>query len=142
MIYKSLLKKTPFFIAEISANHNGSLSRCKKLIKIAKDYGADAVKLQTYTPETITINSKKSDFKIKKGLWKGNALWNLYNKAQTPFEWHQKLFDYKPEGTHNALVDVLICLRCYLKIVDGYDFMAETVGDAYNELKNLYTSRL
>ena len=61
MIYKSLLKKTPAFIAEVSANHNGSLLQCKKLIKIAKYYGADAVKLQTYTPETITIKSKKNE---------------------------------------------------------------------------------
>ena len=94
MIYKGLLKKTPIFIAEISANHNGSLSQCKKLIKLAKDYGADAVKLQSYTPETITINSRKKDFKIKKGLWNGFTLWDLYKKAQTPFEWHKELFDY------------------------------------------------
>jgi len=91
---KNLLKKIPFFVAEISANHNGSIIHAKKLIKIAKKYGANAVKFQTYTPETLTINSNKSEFKIKQGLWKGKTLWDLYKKAQTPFEWHKELFDY------------------------------------------------
>ena len=94
MIYKNPLKKTPFFVAEISANHNGSLLHAKKLIKIAKKYGADAVKLQTYTPDTLTIKSNKPDFKIRGGLWRGKTLWDLYEKAQTPFEWHKELFNY------------------------------------------------
>ena len=94
MISKNPLKKTPFFVAEISANHNGSLLHAKKLIKIAKKYGADAVKLQTYTPDTLTIKSNKLDFKIKGGLWNGRTLWDLYKKAQTPFEWHEELFSY------------------------------------------------
>jgi pseudaminic acid synthase len=94
LIFNNLLKKTPFFVAEISANHNGSLIQAKKLIKTAKIYGADAVKLQSYKPETITIESKKKDFVISGGLWNGNTLWDLYKKAQTPFEWHKELFDY------------------------------------------------
>jgi pseudaminic acid synthase len=94
LIFNNLLKKTPFFVAEISANHNGSLIHAKKLIKTAKIYGADAVKLQSYKPETITIESKKKDFVISGGLWNGNTLWDLYKKAQTPFEWHKELFDY------------------------------------------------
>ncbi len=94
MISKNPLKKTPFFVAEISANHNGSLLHAKKLIKIAKKYGADAVKLQTYTPNALTINSNKPDFKITRGLWNGKTLWDLYKKAQTPFEWHNELFNY------------------------------------------------
>jgi len=94
LISKNPLKKTPFFVAEISANHNGSLPHAKKLIKIAKKYGADAVKLQTYTPDTLTIKSNKPDFKIRGGLWNGKTLWDLYEKAQTPFEWHKELFDY------------------------------------------------
>lgn len=93
-MYRNPLKKTPFFVAEISANHNGSLLHAKKLIKIAKKYGADAVKLQTYSPDTMTIKSNKSDFKIRGGLWNGKKLWDLYEKAQTPFEWHKELFDY------------------------------------------------
>jgi len=94
LIFNNLLKKTPFFVAEISANHNGSLIQAKKLIKTAKIYGADAVKLQSYKPETITIESKKKDFVISGGLWNGKTLWDLYKKAQTPFEWHKELFDY------------------------------------------------
>ena len=94
MISKNPLKKIPFFVAEISANHNGSILHAKKLIKIAKEYGADAVKLQTYMPDTLTIKSKKPDFKIRGGLWNGKTLWDLYAKAQTPFKWHKELFDY------------------------------------------------
>ena len=94
MIFKNPLKKTPFFVAEISANHNGSILHAKKLIKIAKNCGVDAVKLQSYTPNTLTIKSNKPDFKIKDGLWKGKTLWDLYEKAHTPFEWHKELFDY------------------------------------------------
>jgi pseudaminic acid synthase len=94
LISKNPLKKTPFFVAEISANHNGSLFHAKKLIKIAKKYGADAVKLQTYAPDTLTIKSNRPDFKIRGGLWNGKTLWDLYEKAQTPFEWHKELFNY------------------------------------------------
>ena len=90
----NFIVKNSFFVAEVSANHNGSLSRAKKIIYTAKKYGADAVKLQTYTPNTITIKSKKKDFVIRGGLWNGNTLWDLYKKAQTPFEWHKELFDY------------------------------------------------
>ena len=79
-------RKAPLFIAEISANHNGSLAQAKRLIKTAKKYGADVVKLQTYTPDTMTIKSNKKDFRIKGGLWNGYTLWDLYKKAQTPFE--------------------------------------------------------
>ena len=87
-------KNTPILVAEISANHNGSLVKAKKLIDCAKENGADIVKLQTYTPETMTIKSNKKDFKIQKGLWKGNSLWDLYSKAQTPFVWQKTLFNY------------------------------------------------
>jgi pseudaminic acid synthase len=92
--YINSLKKAPFFIAEISANHNGSLVLAKKLIKMAKKYGADAVKLQTYSPNTITIKSKRKDFRIRGGLWNGKTLWNLYEKSQTPFKWHKELFHF------------------------------------------------
>ena len=84
----------PFLIAEISANHCGDFNLAKKLIKCAYENGADAVKLQTYTADTMTIKSKKKYFKIKDGLWKGYTLWDLYNKAHTPLKWHKELFKY------------------------------------------------
>ena len=84
----------PFLIAEISANHNGSLMHAKKLISMAKSYGANAIKLQTYTPDMMTIKENVINFKIKKGLWKGYTLWDLYNLGQTPLDWHKKLFKH------------------------------------------------
>ena len=84
----------PYFIAEISANHAGSLKTAKKLIKIAKYYGADAVKLQTYNADSMTINSNKKKFLVSGGLWKGEKLWDLYDRAKTPYSWHKDLFDY------------------------------------------------
>ncbi len=86
--------KKPYFIAEISANHVGSLKIAKNLIRIAKYYGADAVKLQTYTADSMTLNSNKKEFLVSSGLWKGEKLWNLYDRAKTPYEWHSKLFSY------------------------------------------------
>jgi pseudaminic acid synthase len=120
LISKNPLKKTPFFVAEISANHNGSLLQAKRLIKIAKKYGADAVKLQTFMPNTMTIKSNKLDFKIKGGLWNGKTLWDLYKKAQTPFEWHKELFEYSKKlkiicfstPFDESAVDLLESLNC------------------------------
>ena len=119
-MYKNPLKKIPFFVAEISANHNGSLHHAKKLIKIAKKCCADAVKLQTYTPDTMTIKSNKLDFKIRGGLWNGKILWDLYRKAQTPFKWHKELFDYAKKikitcfstPFDETAVDLLESLNC------------------------------
>ena len=84
----------PYIIAEISANHNGSLDRALKTILAAKQSGADAVKIQSYTPDTMTIKSDKKDFMISKGLWSGRSLFDLYSEAYTPFEWHSSLFEY------------------------------------------------
>lgn len=81
-----------FIIAELSGNHNGDINRAISLIKEAHSAGADAVKLQTYTADTITIN--KEELIIKEGLWKGYKLYDLYNKAHTPWEWHETLFDF------------------------------------------------
>ena len=83
-----------FIIAELSANHNGSLDLAKKTIEAAKQVGADAVKLQTYTADTITIESNKDCFIEKGGLWDGYSLYQLYKEAYTPWEWHKELFDY------------------------------------------------
>lgn len=84
----------PYIIAELSANHNGSLDRALETIEIAKRCGADAIKLQTYTPDTLTIDCNSSDFLVKGGLWDGFKLYDLYKWAHTPFEWHEALFDH------------------------------------------------
>lgn len=84
----------PYIIAELSANHNGSLDKALASIKMAKKMGADAVKIQTYTPDTMTIDSDKEDFQINGGPWHGYNLYELYLEAHTPYEWHQTLFDY------------------------------------------------
>ena len=87
-------KKPPFLIAEISANHKGSFKRAVKLIKLAAKSGFDAIKLQTYDPNLITLNSKKKDFLIndKKSIWDKKRLYELYKEGQTPKRWHKKLF--------------------------------------------------
>ena len=91
------LENSPFIIAELSANHNGSIERAIKSIKGAKEAGANAVKIQTYTPDTMTINSDKKDFLIKGGIWDGLNLYKLYEQAHTPYEWHKDLFEYAKE---------------------------------------------
>ena len=87
----------PYIIAEMSANHNGSIENAKKIISLAKKNGASAVKMQTYTPDTITLNSDNDEFMIKEGLWKGKNLYELYSEAYTPWEWHEELFAYAQE---------------------------------------------
>tara|TARA_B110000090_G_scaffold206966_1_gene257448 strand:- start:10396 stop:11445 length:1050 start_codon:yes stop_codon:yes gene_type:complete len=85
---------SPYVIAEMSANHNGNLDDAIKIIDQAKKSGADALKIQTYKPETITIESDLPDFQIKDGLWKGKTLFELYKWAHTPWDWHKDLFEY------------------------------------------------
>lgn len=82
----------PYIIAEISANHNGNLETALKLIDVAKAAGADAVKMQTYRPDTITLESDSADFRIEGGLWHGRTLYDLYSEAYTPWEWHETMF--------------------------------------------------
>ena len=84
----------PYIIAELSANHNGSLERALETIDAAKRCGADAIKLQTYTPDTMTIDCDAADFMIKGGLWNGYKLYDLYKWAETPYEWHQTMFEH------------------------------------------------
>ena len=87
----------PYIIAELSANHNGSMETALEIIKQAKLCGADAVKLQTYKADTITLNSQNEEFMIRGGLWDGQSLYELYEKAHLPWDWHKPLFEYARE---------------------------------------------
>jgi len=84
----------PYIIAEMSANHNGNINNAYKIIDMAKTAGADAVKLQTYKPDTITMDMRTPEFMIEGGLWDGQSLYELYESAFMPWEWHKPLFEY------------------------------------------------
>ncbi len=84
----------PYVIAELSANHNGRLETAMRIVEEAKKAGADAIKLQTYRPNTITLDCDSEDFKIRGGLWDGRTLYELYQEAHMPWEWHKPLFEY------------------------------------------------
>ncbi|PWL30924.1 pseudaminic acid synthase [uncultured Roseivirga sp.] len=113
-----------FIIAELSANHNGSLETALETIRAAKRAGADAIKLQTYTADTLTIDSDKDDFIIKSGsIWDGKTFYELYQSAYTPWEWHKGLFECaKEEG-----------LICFSSPFDktAVDFLEELEAPAY-----------
>tara|TARA_B100001093_G_C26854033_1_gene1026541 strand:+ start:1691 stop:2722 length:1032 start_codon:yes stop_codon:yes gene_type:complete len=121
----------PFLIAEISANHCGKISIAKKLIKCAKINGANAVKLQTYTADSMTIKSSKKYFRIKDGLWSGYQLWDLYNEAHTPIEWHQELFNYAKQlgitifstPFDETSVDLLEQLKCPIYKIASFEMI-------------------
>jgi len=123
------MKNKIFLIAEISSNHCGDFNLAKKLVKCAHQNGADAVKLQTYTADTMTLKSNKKYFRIKEGLWKNYTLWDLYNEAHTPMKWHKKLFEYgKSLGIKvfstpfdNSAVDFLEKLNCPIYKIASFE---------------------
>ena len=119
------LNKKVFIIAELSANHNGSKDLAIKTIRAAKRAGADCIKLQTYTPESITLKSNRKVFLIndKSSIWRGQYLFDLYSSAYTPWEWHEDLFNVaKEEG--------LICFSSPFDI-KAVDFLAKLDVPAY-----------
>lgn len=110
-----------FIIAELSANHNGDIEIAKKTIIAAKEAGANAIKLQTYTPDTLTIDCDNEYFQIHEGtLWDGKTLYELYGEAYTPWEWHEELFKLaKSEGMicfsspfDKSAVDIFGRIKC------------------------------
>ena len=88
------LHSPSFIIAELSANHNHDINRAREIIKVAAECGADAVKLQTYTPDTLTFNSNAEAFQVSGTIWEGKNLYELYQEAHLPWDWHQELFDF------------------------------------------------
>lgn len=123
-------KNNVFIIAELSANHGGDIEIAKKTIRAAKRTGADAIKLQTYTADTMTLNSNKSDFIISSGtIWDGRNLYKLYQEAYTPWQWHKELFETaKEEGLvcfsspfDKTAVDFLEELECPIYKIASFE---------------------
>ena len=120
----------PYVIAEISCNNNGRLDTALDLIRAAKQAGANAVKFQAYTADTITMNSRHESFYIKEGLWKGYYLYDLYKKSETPFEWFPHLFDFAREQGitpfasvfDRSSVDMLERLDCPFYKIASFEF--------------------
>jgi len=131
----------PFLVAEISANHNGSIERAFQTILAAKDSGANAVKIQSYTPDTMTIKSSSTDFIINEGLWSGRTLYDLYSDAYTPFEWHKPLFEFGSQ--HNITIfsspfdetalEILESLNCPAYKIASFELIDFKLVDAVSK---------
>jgi N-acetylneuraminate synthase len=132
------LAHKPFIIAEMSGNHNHSLEKAMAIVKAAADSGADAIKLQTYTPDSLTINVRGGMFEIsdKNSLWYGKNLYELYQEAMTPYEWHKPLFDYAADLG-------IICFSTPFD-EDGVDMLENLNAPAYKiaSFENNYYSLL
>ena len=124
------MRKKCLIIAELSANHDGDIEIAKETIRAAKRAGADAVKIQTYTSDTLTLDCKTDDFKVQGGtLWDGRYLHELYKDASLPWEWHKELFDLaKKEGLicfstpfDNSAVDLLEELNCPIYKIASFE---------------------
>ena len=108
MSFKLSKIKRPFVIAELSANHNGNINNVYKLIDNAKKCGANAIKIQSYTAESITLDCKNKYFFVNEGHWKGNYLYDIYKKGSLPFQWHKKVFDYAKKKIFYVLAHLLM----------------------------------
>ena len=115
----------PYFIAEMSCNHNQSLENALNIVKIAKNFGADAVKIQTFSADSMTINSNKDDFIIddRNSLWFGRNLYDLYSEAQINWDWVKKIFDLSKE----------LDIQCFSSVFDekSLDFLEDLNTPAY-----------
>ena len=111
----------PYVVCELSGNHNGSLERALNLLEAAAETGADAVKIQSYTPDTITIDHDGPGFRIEGGPWDGRTLYDLYGEAQTPFEWHEHLFQRAGGLTwcHAGSVAIQVNPDCPVRVALG-----------------------
>ena len=140
-INKSIISKSnyPFIIAEMSGNHKKSLKRALKIVDIAADSGADAIKLQTYTADSMTIKSNRDDFKIKEGLWNGYSLYELYEEASTPYEWHKELFNYAKE-IDISIFSIISISSMQTKDFESKSSIIETPNDGDNTEKPLQSN--
>jgi len=129
MSFKLSKIKKPFIIAELSANHNGKISNIYRLIDDAKKCGASAIKIQSYTAKSITLDCKNKYFYVNKGHWKGSYLHDIYRKGSLPFEWHKKVFTYAKKKNilcfstpfSEDSVDFLENLNCQLYKVSSFE---------------------
>jgi pseudaminic acid synthase len=125
----NLIKEGVFIIAELSANHNGSIEIALETVRAAKRTGADAIKIQTYTADTITLNCRNNDFLISDTIWNGKYLYELYKEAYTPWEWHEAIFnEAKKEGLtcfsspfDFSAVDFLETLNCPIYKIASFE---------------------
>jgi N-acetylneuraminate synthase len=125
------LKNSPYIIAELSGNHKGDINRALALIDAAAVTGANAIKIQTYRPDTITLNHDGGDFSLKSGLWQGRTLYDLYEEAHTPWHWHNALFErarshgitlFSSPFDHTA-VDLLESLNCPAYKISSFEIV-------------------